>query len=159
MSGKKKYRRVQPLQNMRQLPEAFNPIPAIEIPKGDSKEDKKARKQIIKDFYARWISANPEKRVWNPALNAFIYVKGKSINETSGQASTSYESTQAVLRLSEILTSAVLVKRMPPKRDNENQKPYSEILVMRQKGATLVVGKQETTGEYVQYCISAKDKK
>ena len=47
---------------------------------------------------------------------------------------------------------------MSPKRDSENQKPYSEILIMRGKGVTLVVGKQETTGEYVQYCITAKGK-
>ena len=159
MSGKKKHKRVQLPQNMRQLPGATNGIPGVVIPKGDSKEDKKARKQIIKDFYALWISANPNKRIWNPALNAFIFVKGKSINETSGQASTSYESTLEVLRLTDILSGATLIKRMSPKRDSENQKPYSEILIMRQKGAILVVGKQETTGEYVQYCISAKDKK
>ena len=29
-------------------------IPEIEIPKGDSKEDIKVRKQIIGDFYAKW---------------------------------------------------------------------------------------------------------
>ncbi len=45
---------------------------------------------------------------------------------------------------------------MPPKKDDENQKPYSEILIMKHKGAMLVVGKQKTTREYVQYCISAK---
>ena len=89
-------------------------IPGIEIPKGDSKEDKKARKQIIKDFYAHWISANPNKRIWNPALNAFIYVKGKSINETSGQTSTSYESTLEVLRLTDILSAAGPIKHNPP---------------------------------------------
>ncbi len=61
-----------------------------------------------------------------------------------------------VFRLSEILSEAKLVKRMPPKKDDENQKPYSEILIMKYKGAMLVVGKQKTTSEYVQYCISAK---
>ena len=159
MSGKKKHRRKQPSLNKRQSPEASNATPGIEVPKGDSKEEKKARKQIIKDFYARWISENPDKRVWNPALNAFIHVKGKSLNETSGQASTTYESTLEVLRLTDILSGATLIKRLPPKRNSVNQKPYSEILIMRQEGAMLVVGKQETTGEYVQYCISAKDKK
>ena len=131
----------------------------IEIPRQDSKDDKRARKQIIKDFYVRWISENPDKRVWNSSLNAFIYVKWKSINETSGQASISYESTLEVFRLTDIMSRATLVKRMSPKRNNMNQKPYSEILIMKQKGAILVVGKQETTGEYVQYCISAKEKK
>ena len=128
----------------------------MEIPQGTSREDNKARKQIIKNFYASWIAANPEKKVWNKDLHAHIHVKYRSTNETAGQASISYESTCEVFRLSEILSEAKLVKRMPPKKDNENQKPYSEILIMKYKGAMLVVGKQKTTSEYVQYCISAK---
>jgi len=159
MASNKKHRRVQLSQKKRQLPDATKIIPGMEIPNGDSKEDKIARKKIIKDFYARWISANPDKRVWNQSLNAFIYVKGRSINETSGQASTTYESTWEVFRLTEILSHATLTKIMTPKRDSVNQKPYSEILIMKQKRALLVVGKQETTGEYVQYCISTRDKK
>ncbi len=147
MSGKRKHRKTP------------NDILGIEIPKGDSKEDKKARKQLIKDFYSNWIAKNPAKSVWNKSLNAFIYIKGKSINETSGQASISYESTREVFRLTEILSHAALIKKKPPKRDNKNQKPYVEILVMGQESALLIVGKQETTGEYVQYCISARGKK
>lgn len=61
--------------------------------------------------------------------------------------------------MTEIMTNATLVKRLPPKRNNENQKPYSEIIIMQQETAVLVVGKQKSTGEYVQYCISARHKK
>ena len=129
------------------------------IPRGNSREDNKARKRIIKDYYAKWIAKHPDKKVWNNALHAFIFVKFRSINETSGQASLSYESTLEVFRMTEILANATLVKSMPPKRNNENQKPYSEILIMHQETAVLVVGKQNTTGEYVQYCISARHKK
>lgn len=128
----------------------------MEIPQGNSREDNKARKQIIKDFYASWIAEHPEKKVWNIDLQAYIHVKFRSTNETAGQASKSYESTREVLRLSEILSKAKLVKKMPPKKDDENQKPYSEILIMKQQGTTLIVGKQKTKNEYVQYCISAK---
>jgi hypothetical protein len=128
----------------------------MEIPKGNSREDNKARKQIIKDFYASWIAAHPDKKVWNMDLQAYVHVKFRSINETAGQASKSYESTREVLRLSEILSGAKLVKTVSPKKDDENQKPYSEILIMRHKGATLIVGKQKSTNDYVQYCISAK---
>ena len=130
-----------------------------EIPKGNTKEDYRARKQIIKDFYAHWISEHPDKKVWNPALNAWIHIKFKSINETSGQASISYESTLEVFRLTDILSHAVLLKKMSPKKGDKNQKPYPEILIMKHNSAVLVIGKQKTTGEYVQYCISAKDKK
>ena len=159
MSGKKKHKRMRLLQKKQQPSIAYDTLPKVEIPQGNTKEDKIARKQIIKDFYARWLSINPDRRAWNPALNSFIYVKGKSINETSGQASTTFESTQEVFRLTDILKGATLIRRMPPKRDSVNQKPYSEILIMRHKKAMLVVGKQESTGEYVQYCVSAKYKK
>ena len=128
----------------------------MEIPKGNSREDNKTRKQIIKDFYASWIADHPDKKVWNIDLQAYIHVKFRSTNETAGQASKSYESTREVLRLSEILSKARYVKTMPPKKDDENQKPYSEILIMKHQVATLIVGKQKTTNEYVQYCISAK---
>lgn len=35
------------------------------IPTGTSKEDIKVREKIIKDFYARWISEHPDKKIWN----------------------------------------------------------------------------------------------
>lgn len=131
----------------------------IDIPKGNGRESKKARKQILKDFYAKWIADNPNKIVWNHALRAYIHIKYISINETSGQASISYESTREVFRLSEVLSDATLIKEMPPKRDDQNQRPYSKILVMKHKGAMLIIGQQGSTGEYVQYCISAWSKK
>ena len=68
-----------------------------EIPKGNTREDIKARKQIISDFYADWCADHPEKRIWNKSLRAYIYVKYQSINETRGQASISYESTKALM--------------------------------------------------------------
>ena len=131
----------------------------MEIPQGNSREDNKARKQIIKDFYASWIAEHPEKKVWNKSLNEYIYVKFRSTNETAGRASISFESTREVLRMSEILSNAEFVKSMPPKKEDKSQKPYSDILIMRHKGALLVVGRQKTTNEYVQYCISAKKEK
>ncbi|MBQ2521978.1 MAG: hypothetical protein II537_04660 [Bacteroidales bacterium] len=131
----------------------------MEIPRGNGRENNKARKQIIKDFYATWIAEHPGKRVWNHALNANICVKFKSINETAGQASASYESTLEVFRLTEILSNAVLIKKTSPKRGDENQKSFSEMLIMRHRSARLIVGRQRTTGEYVQYCISAWGKK
>ena len=129
----------------------------MDIPRGNNREDNRTRRQIIKDFYAGWNAGHPDKKVWNRALKAYIHVKFKSINETSGQASMSYESTREVFRLSEILAEATLVKVMPPKRGDNNQRVYSKILIMRQKTAMLVVGRQRTTGEYVQYCISWRD--
>ena len=82
----------------------------MEIPQGTSPEDLRARKKIIADFYANWCAEHPDKKVWNKSLNAYIHVKYQSLNETRGQASTSYESTKAVLRLTEILEEATVAQ-------------------------------------------------
>lgn len=49
-------------------------IDGIVIPEGRSKEEIKVREKIIKDFYAKWIAENPEKKVWNNNLQDYIYV-------------------------------------------------------------------------------------
>lgn len=131
----------------------------MEIPKGNSREEVRARRQIIKDYYAKWIAKHPDKKVWNPSLCAFIHIKFCSINETSGRAALSYESTSQVFNLSAILASAKLTKRMPPKKGDKNQSVYSEILILKTPSAILVVGKHKNSGEYIQYCISGKYKK
>ena len=94
----------------------------------------------------------------NKSLNALIHIKFQSINETRGQASVSYESTCAVLRLTEILERAVVAKRKPAKRNDKNQRPYDYMVLMYHDGIRLVVGHQKTKDEYVQYCISATKK-
>ena len=32
----------------------------MEIPKGNSREEVRARRQIIKDYYAKWIAKHPD---------------------------------------------------------------------------------------------------
>ena len=80
----------------------------IKVPAGTGKEDIKAREKIIKDFYAKWISEHPEKKIWNENLQDFIHVKYQSINETYNKAARRYESTIAVFRLTEVMEKAVL---------------------------------------------------
>ena len=127
----------------------------MEIPRGKTREDIKAREKIIKDYYAGWIANNPSKTVWNNSLNAVIKVKGISINETYEHAARSYESTLAVMDLTEILSNAVIVSHGPHKSDDINQKAFSEIYVMRYKGIRLIVGYQPSKGDYVQYSITS----
>ena len=127
----------------------------MEIPRGSSPEDFKARKIIIADFYARWNAEHPDKKVWNKSLNAYIYVKYQSLNETKGQASVSYESTKAVLKLTEILEKAVVAKNKPAKKDDKNQKAYDKMVFMYYNGIRVLVGHQTSKDEYVQYCITA----
>lgn len=124
------------------------------IPTGHTKEDIKAREQIIKDFYAKWISEHPDKKIRNKCLNKDIHVKFLSINETYEKASRSYESTQAVLRLTELLEEATLLCEEPIKGKTRNQKSFEKLYILRLDNIKMTIGLQKSTQELVQYCIT-----
>ena len=128
----------------------------MEIPKGKTREEIRAREQILRDFYSRWIANNPSKSVWNKSLKAEIKIKGLSYNETVEHAARSYESTIAVFHLSEVLSKAVKVASGPKKEGDKNQRAFSRVVILKWKGIRLVVGYQKSTGDYVQYSISAQ---
>ena len=125
-----------------------------DIPVGRTKEEIKAREQIIKDFYAQWIAEHPDKKVFNITLGKHICVKFLSINETYEKASRSYESTLAVFRLTEILEKATFVEELLAKRNTRNQKQFEKLLVMRYENIKLTVGLQRSNQDLVQYCIT-----
>ena len=127
----------------------------ITIPTGTRKEDIKVREKIIKNFYAKWISEHPDKKIWNEDLQDYICVKYQSINETYNKAARRHESTLAVLRLTEVLEKAVLKEERQTKPGDKNQKPYSKLLIMLYDGIKLTVGVQKSTQEKVQYCLTA----
>ena len=127
----------------------------ITIPTGTRKEDIKVREKIIKNFYAKWISEHPDKKIWNEDLQDYICVKYQSINETYNKAARRYESTLAVFRLTEVLEMAVLKEERQTKPDDKNQKPYSKLMIMLYDGIKLTVGVQKSTQEKVQYCLTA----
>ena len=112
----------------------------ITIPAGTRKEDIKAREKIIKDFYAKWISEHPDKKIWNEDLQDYICVKYQSINETYNKAARRYESTLAVFRLTEVMEKAVFKEEKPTKPGDKNQKPYSKLLIMLYDGIKLGSG-------------------
>ena len=125
------------------------------IPQGNSREEVKQRDQIVKDFYAGWIAENPEKKMWNEDLQDYILVKYLSINETAEKAARQYESTLAVMRLSELLTKSKKVAEVPPKKGTRNQKPFLKMYIMQLDDIKMTVGLQKSTGDKVQYCITA----
>ena len=127
----------------------------ITIPTGTRKEDIKVREKIIKNFYAKWISEHPDKKIWNEDLQDYICVKYQSINETYNKAARRYESTLAVFRLTEVMEKAVFKEEKPTKPADKNQKPYSKLLILLYDGIKLTVGVQKTTQEKVQYCLTA----
>ena len=128
----------------------------MEIPRGNSREDIKTRRQIIKDFYANWIALHPDKKVWNKSLKVFIHVKFQSINETAGHAALSYDSTMGVMHLTEILSNASIAEKWQVKHNDKNQKPYAKMYLLRWKTYRLIVGLQKMTGEYVQYYVGSQ---
>ena len=127
----------------------------MEIPQGNSREEVKLRDQIIKDFYAGWIAENPEKKMWNEDLQDYILVKYLSITETAEKAARHYESTLAVMRLSELLNKSKKVAEVPPKKGTKNQKPFLKMYIMQLDNIKMTVGLQKSTGDKVQYCITA----
>ena len=127
----------------------------MEIPQGNSREEVKLRDLIIKDFYAGWIAENPEKKMWNEDLQDYILVKYLSITETAEKAARQYESTLAVMRLSELLTKSKKVAEVPPKKGTKNQKPFLKMYIMQLDNIKMTVGLQKSTGDKVQYCITA----
>ncbi len=127
----------------------------METLQGNSREEVKLRDQIIKDFYAGWIAENPEKKMWNEDLQDYILVKYLSITETAEKAARQYESTLAVMRLSELLTKSKKVAEVPPKKGTKNQKPFLKMYIMQLDNIKMTVGLQKSTGDKVQYCITA----
>jgi hypothetical protein len=132
----------------------------IEIPQGRTKEEMQVRKKFVKDFYANWNAANPTKHIYNIDLKDFITVRFLSIQETSLLAALSYKSTLAVTYLTEILERAKVEKRVQPKPDNQNQKRFSEMILMLYNKndfgkIKLTVGVLKGSGQNIQYCITA----
>ena len=133
------------------------------IPKGATLEEIKERKKIIRDFYAAWNAANPTKQVYNTSLKEFINVRYLSINETSEIASRRYLSTFALIHyFTEILELAEEKRRTPPKKDNDNQKRFSEIINLEyvKEGIgtiKLTVGILKNSKQHIQYCITAME--
>jgi hypothetical protein len=135
----------------------------FEIPQGSSREDITRREKIIKDFYASWNAINPTKHVCNVALNDFIHVRFLSIQETAEHAAFTYKSTLAVTHLTEILEKATVIKRDTPKPNNQNQKRFSEIIIMQYNKRSfgkikLTVGVLRGSRKKIQYCITAIEK-
>ena len=127
----------------------------MNIPQGNSRVEVKLRDQMIKNFYAGWIAENPEKKMWNDDLQDYILVKYLSITETAEKAARQYESTLAVMRLSELLTKSKKVAEVPPKKGTKNQKPFLKMYIMQLDNIKMTVGLQKSTGDKVQYCITA----
>ena len=134
-----------------------------DIAKGRTREEIQQREIFIKNFYVAWNSSNPEKRIYNVNLKAFIYVKFLSFQETVEKAARSYKSTLAVTYLTEILELATVINYTKPKEGNKKQSCFSDIIIMQYNKANfgeikLTVGILRGSKEKIQYCITAIEK-
>lgn len=100
------------------------------IPMGHSKVEIKMRRQLIESYLLQWGKDNSERKIFNEALQDYIYVKGISVIEAKEHSAKSYLSTRAVLILGEVLSNAMPVRRTPVKVGNQNQSQFAYMLVM-----------------------------
>lgn len=143
-------------------PDSEAEITAIDIPTGDSTEDRRCRQKIILSFFHGWKQKNPEAKRYNLCLKDDINIRYVSIEETAGQASINYLSTLAVLQLDAILTNAVLVETTPANPKKKNQKGFKSMLRMHCSCpgigvVKMMVGVKHSDKSKVQYCITAID--
>lgn len=100
------------------------------IPMGQTIEEIKERESLIKDFFKKWGNDNPSQKVYNKALEDYIWVKGISVIEAKEHSAKSYRSTHAVMMIDEVLKNALPVRRIPTKKGNQNQSKFVYMLVM-----------------------------
>ena len=130
------------------------------VPVGDSLEDKRARQDIIKQFYFHWKRRNPDLCKFNNDLKENIYINHTSLVETAGRASLTYLSTLAVLQLDAILQNAKVCYIDKAKPLNKQQSKFEKMLVMEYScpgigDVKLVVGVRKRDKTKIQYCITA----
>ncbi|MCL2417463.1 MAG: hypothetical protein FWD02_05970 [Bacteroidales bacterium] len=133
------------------------------LQQGQTREEIRQRRKFIKNFYANWNAINSTKHIFNVALSDFIHIRFLSIQETAEQAAYTYKSTIAITYLTEILEKATVVKRVKPKANSQNQKRFSEVIIMKYHKRAfgrikLTVGVLRGSRQNIQYCITAIEK-
>jgi len=131
-----------------------------DVPMGDSVADRRARQEIIKQFYFYWKKRNPDLSRYNTFLKENIYINHTSLVETAGRASLTYLSTLAVLQLDAILQNARLCFVDKPKLENKQQSKFEKMLGMEYfcpgiGNVRLMVGVRRRDKTKIQYCITA----
>lgn len=143
-------------------PEDNSDIVVDSIPMGDTTEDQRARRKLIKDSYREWGRLHPDGKMFNQSLNDDIYIKFISVDETSAHASLHYLSTLAVLQLDAILSCARYRGIAQIKTGNKNQAQFEKMILMSYDcvgvgRVKLTVGVKRGSKQKIQYCITAMD--
>lgn len=99
----------------------------------ESQDIIKVRKKIIQDFWKEIKALYPDaqdRKVHNIALDEDIYLVYRTFEEAYTHSVKSNESTEAFLRLEEVLKNARPVTRVSVKPGDSNQKDYLYMLIM-----------------------------
>jgi hypothetical protein len=100
------------------------------IPMGQSMEEIRKREGLIGEFFKTWRDRFDEGKIFNEALQDFIYIKGISVIEAKEHSSKSYNSTRAIMILDEVMKNAQPVRRVAVKGNDRNQQMFAYMLVM-----------------------------
>ncbi|MCQ2244542.1 MAG: hypothetical protein MJZ32_09840 [Bacteroidaceae bacterium] len=129
------------------------------IPMGETQEEKILRREIIHQYVQQWRAdheMNP--RVYNEDIKEYIKVNQVFLLESVTHSAHRYQSTKAVLHMEEVMAKATKVCVVKVK-ENSNQKPFKEMLMMRYSSEDLgkvkmLVGVRKRTQEKVEYSIT-----
>lgn len=130
----------------------------IVIPKGNSKQDRAARRSIIKKQLESLVGSTMNC----PCLgNVPVELTPRGLNETIHHASKSYNSTMAALRLREHLSHATLYKYRVPKDNRQRRKMgFTFTIELHDKCdgkiVKIMVG-VTIKPQYFHYCITAEE--
>ena len=129
------------------------------IPMGQSMREIKERESLIGEFFRKWRDRFTDGKIFNEALNEYIYIKGVSVIEAKEHSAKSYKSTRAVMILDDVLKKALPVRRVAVKAKDKNQKTFAYMLIMVYRHAELgtiklTVGVKNSQ-QRIEYGISA----
>lgn len=130
------------------------------IPMGTSHEEIVVRRQIIHDFIQQWRAEHVNNpRIFNDDLKDYVKINQLFMLESVAHAAERYLSTQAVLRMEEIIKKAKSIGLAKKKEGNKNQKPFQHMVVLLYRSEELgnvkmVVGIRPRTLDKVQYSIT-----
>ena len=114
----------------------------------------KERIDKIESFYKKWFSDNPDRKIFNKCLNDYICVNSLSKNESKQWGKISDQNTNLILKLSDILKKATIIKINIAPKSQKAKKNFDSFIQMDYKNkAKLMVGVR-SSGAKVQYSIT-----
>ena len=128
----------------------------MNIPIGNSKEDRQKRKELISQNTGKLKG----QKVFCPALNVDVLISGTGINEMIEHSSKSYYSTLAALDLKSQIKIAKFYRYHIPKDNKQIRRDFVFMIELHGKlenKVTKIMIGVKLTAKYKHYCITAMD--